>query len=119
MDADDIRDVFSGFGPVRIRKMFGGQGIYRDDLMFALEADGELYLKTDAESEAMFRIHDSRPFAYTTRDGRTTVMSYWLLPSFALDDLDEAARFAHAAFAAAQRAKMPKPKAHAPKRKRA
>ncbi len=40
MDADSIRDLFQGIGPVQIRRMFGGQGIYRDGMMFALEAGG-------------------------------------------------------------------------------
>ena len=44
MDAEGIRDVFQAIGPVQIRRMFGGKGIYQDGLMFALEAGGELYL---------------------------------------------------------------------------
>ncbi|MGO4704151.1 TfoX/Sxy family protein [Microvirga sp. 2MCAF38] len=115
MDAEDIRDIFSGFGPVRIRKMFGGQGIYRDDLMFALEADGELYLKVDSDTETMFRDLGSRPFGYANRDGKVTTLSYWLMPSSAFDDLDEAARFAADALAAARRAKVKK---SAPKKRR-
>lgn len=50
MDAEAIRDVFRSFGPVHIRRMFGGKGIYEGELMFALEAGGELYLKADEES---------------------------------------------------------------------
>lgn len=105
MDAEAIRDVFQGIGPVQIRRMFGGQGIYRDGMMFALEAGGELYLKTDEGSQDTFRNLGSRPFAYTTRDGRVTIMSYWLMPESALDDPDEAADLARLALAAAQRAK--------------
>jgi DNA transformation protein and related proteins len=42
MDPETIRDLFAGLGPVRTRKMFGGQSVYSGDLMFALEAYGEL-----------------------------------------------------------------------------
>jgi DNA transformation protein and related proteins len=35
--------------------MFGGTGIYRDGLIFALEAYGEILLKADAESAAGIR----------------------------------------------------------------
>ncbi len=35
----------AGFGPVAVKRMFGGAGIYRDGLMFALVADDVLYLK--------------------------------------------------------------------------
>ncbi len=47
MDEEAIRDIFREAGAIRLRRMFGGLGIYRDDLMFALESGGELYLKVD------------------------------------------------------------------------
>lgn len=103
MDSEAIRDLFAGLGPVRIRKMFGGQGVYRDDLMFALEAYGELYLKTDEASAETFRAAGSRPFVYE-KDGRRTQMSYWLMPEAALDDPEEAARWGRLALEAASRA---------------
>jgi DNA transformation protein and related proteins len=108
MDAEAIRDVFRGFGPVQIRRMFGGQGIYQGELMFALEAYGELYLKADDECVKVLQGLGSRPFTFETRDGRTTLTSYWLMPESALDDPDEARDFAKMALAAAQRAKARK-----------
>jgi DNA transformation protein len=105
MDAEAIRDVFRGLGPIHIRKMFGGQGVYQGELMFALEAYGELYLKTDEQTAARFRDLGSRPFVYESRDGRTATMSYWLMPESALDDAEEAAELAGLALAAARRAK--------------
>jgi DNA transformation protein len=105
MDAEAIGEVFRTFGPVRIRRMFGGQGVYRDEVMFALEARGELYLKADQHTEALFRDLGSRPFVHTGRDGRTATMSYWLMPESALDDPDEAAELAGHALGAARRAK--------------
>lgn len=121
MDAEAIREIFQAFGPVQIRRMFGGQGIYREGAMFALEVDGELYLKADDESVARFRDLGSRPFSYRTKDGRTTIMSYWLMPESALEDPDEAADLARLAFRAALRAQAAKAakarKPAAPKRK--
>ena|SRR5687767_3053286 len=108
MDAEAIRDVFRGFGPVQIRRMFGGRGIYQAELMFALEAYGELYLKADEESVGLFKERGSRPFTFEMRNGRTTLTSYWLIPESALDDPDEARDFATMAFGAAQRAKAGK-----------
>jgi DNA transformation protein len=108
MDAEAIRDIFRSFGPVQIRRMFGGQGIYQGELMFALEAYGELYLKTDEESVGLFKERGSRPFTFETRDGRTTLTSYWLMPESALDDPDEARDFATMALGAARRAKAEK-----------
>ena len=108
MDAEAIRDVFRGFGPVQIRRMFGGQGVYQGELMFALEAYGELYLKADEESVGLFKERGSRPFTFEMRNGRTTLTSYWLIPESALDDPDEARDFATMALGAARRAKAGK-----------
>jgi len=108
MDAEAIRDVFRGFGPIQIRRMFGGKGIYQGELMFALEAGGELYLKVDDESVKVLQELGSWPFSFETRDGRTTLTSYWLLPESALDDPDEARDFAIMALGAARRAKARK-----------
>jgi DNA transformation protein len=104
MDSEAIGDVFRAVGPIRIRRMFSGRGIYQADLMFALEAGGELYLKVDSETEAFFRNLGSRPFTYAGRNGRMVGLSYWLMPESALDDPDEAADLAKTALQAALRA---------------
>ena len=107
-----IRDLFASLGPVRIRRMFGGQGIYRHDRMFALEVGGEIYLKVDAETRARFEAVGSRAFTYRDRNGRVATMSYWLLPSTAADDPAEAALWGRLALEAAGRAERTrKPKA--------
>ena len=103
MDPDTIRDLFASLGPIRTRRMFGGQGVYSGELMFALEIDGELFLKTDDITVPAFRSAGSRPFVYE-RDGRATTMSYWRLPDEALDDPDEAARWGCLGLEAAKRA---------------
>lgn len=118
MDPETIRDIFRGLGPIYIRKMFGGQGVYQGELMFALEAYGELYLKADEESAGSFRDLGSRPFTYETRDGRKTIMNYWLMPESALDDPDEARELAAMAVAAARRAALAKARKGAKAKKR-
>ena len=109
MDADTIRDLFAGLGAVRVRRMFGGQGIYRDELMFALEADGALYLKADQETAGAFEKAGSAPFTYR-KDGKSTTMSYWRVPDSALDDPDEAAGWGRLALEAARRSAAAKKK---------
>lgn len=103
MDAQSIRDVLAGFGPVTIRKMFGGHGVFRDGLMFALEADGEIYLKADDTSEPAFAEAGSRPFVYASK-GRGVTMRYWRTPEAALDDPDVMAAWAREAYRAARAA---------------
>ena len=105
MGPEAIRDIFRKLGPIHIRRMFGGQGIYRGEVMFALVAGGELYLKADDGTAEVFRKLGSRPFSFERRDGRVTATSYWLMPESALDDPDEAAELAATALKAAMQAR--------------
>jgi DNA transformation protein len=106
LDSEAIRDVFQAVGrPLQIRRMFGGQGVYQGDVMFALVARDEIYLKADAETVDEFRNLGSKPFAFDTKGGTTTITSYWLMPASGFDEPDEAARFADLAMAAALRAR--------------
>jgi DNA transformation protein and related proteins len=108
MDPEAIRDIFRKLGLIHIRRMFGGQGIYQGEAMFALVTGGELYLKADDQMAEMLRKLGSRPFAFERRDGRVMVTSYWLMPESALDDPDEAAELAALALGAAMRARSVK-----------
>jgi len=105
-----LRDQLSGLGSIRIRRMFGGAGVYCDGVMFALVSDDTLYLKADDVNRSDFEARSLAPFRYATRNGRTTIMSYWRAPDDLLDDTDELATWARAALAAARRAQQKKPK---------
>lgn len=69
-DPERYRDLFAPWGTVSVRRMFGGLGIYREGLMFALVADGELYFKTDRETVATFEAAGGRQFVYEAK-GKT------------------------------------------------
>jgi DNA transformation protein len=51
---DYLHEVFGRFGPIHVRRMFGGYGIYHDGIMFGLVADDTLYLKADASTAKHF-----------------------------------------------------------------
>jgi DNA transformation protein len=119
MDAEDIREMFAGFGPVSVRRMFGGAGVFVDGTIFALIVDGVIYLKTDAENAAMFEREGLEPFSYARRDGERAVMSYRRMPDRLYDDPDELAAWARAAHGAALRAAAGKPVPKPSKRRRA
>lgn len=123
MDADTIRDIFSAFGPVTVRRMFGGAGIYADGVMIALVSDEVIYLKADDETASAFEQEGLAPFTYSKKPGRQAVMSYRRMPDRCYDDPDELARWASRALAAAKRkaaspAKTAKRKRQAKKPKR-
>jgi TfoX/Sxy family transcriptional regulator of competence genes len=45
-----LEDLFLSFGPVSIRNMFSGAGVYAEGVMFAILVNDTLYLKADAVS---------------------------------------------------------------------
>ena len=105
MDFADIKELFSVFGPVDVRRMFGGAGIYADGTMFALLADGVIYLKADDGNAAAYDRENLGPFTYATKEGKRGVMSYRRMPDRLYDDPDELATWAREALAAARRGK--------------
>ncbi len=104
-----VRDLFTSFGNIRIRSMFGGAGIFRDDLMFGLIIDEQIYLKVDDLNRTDYEAAGQGPFLFERKNGRTIAMSYYLIPDALYDDADELAGWAKNAFAAAQRGAAKKP----------
>jgi DNA transformation protein len=108
MDRDFLIELFAGFGPVTIRRMFSGFGISADGTNFALALRGGLYLRADEQSIPRFEAEGSKPFSYQTRAKTVTVASYWTLPERLYDDPEEMTDWARASLAAAQRAALRK-----------
>ena len=100
-----LHEVFEQFGAIRSRKMFGGHGIYHNDLMFGLVADDELYLKTDQNNIHFFDELDLPAFEFHS-DKKIIKMSYYAAPEAIFDDPDQAKFWAELAFDAALRANM-------------
>jgi DNA transformation protein len=105
---DYVLETMSHWAAVSSRKMFGGYGLYREGLMFALIADEQLYLKTDAVSVARFEKAGSSPFVYQSA-ARTVQMSYWSAPAECLESPAEMREWCSLAYAAALRAHAAKP----------
>lgn len=108
IDAEAIAELFAAFGPVHVRRMFGGAGIYSDGVFFAIVDEGVIYLKADDESAPRFAAEGCRQFIYQGKN-REIAMSYWRMPERLYDDPDELADWARQACAAAMRSKVKKP----------
>jgi DNA transformation protein len=118
MDADTIRDLFANFGPVDIRRMFGGVGVFVDGLMIAIVTrDDVVYLKADNQTVPAFEQEGLRPFSYSTRTGTHTLTSYWRIPDRLYDEPEELACWARDAHAAALRKTLVN-RPRAPKRRK-
>jgi DNA transformation protein len=102
-DPEYLAELFAGFGPVTVRRMFSGSGVFAEGLMIALVVDGVIFLKADDETIPQFEGEGLSPFSYKTKGGRRTIMSYWRMPERLYDDPDELADWARRAMVVAQR----------------
>ena len=117
MSPEDIRELFTRFGPVSVRRLFGGAGIWADGVMFALVHQGLIYLKADGGNAPAFDREALPPFSYPTREGRRAIASYRRMPDRLYDDPDELATWARDALAAARGGAKPKARGAKPKAK--
>ena len=109
-DPDHIKELFSEFGPVAVRRMFSGAGIFADGLMIAIAVDGTIFLKADEQSIPQFEREGLEPFSYRTRNGTRSIKSLWRMPERLYDDPGELCGWARQAMAAARRATARKKK---------
>jgi DNA transformation protein and related proteins len=99
-----LHDQLRSVGPIAVRRMFSGAGIYAEGVMFALIADDTLYLKADEATRAAFEAEGLEAFTYATKNGRNTLTSFWRAPERLFDDVDEMRAWARKAIAVARRA---------------
>lgn len=100
--------LLSFLGPVRARAMFGGYGLYLDDVMFALIAWNRLYFRVDETTKTRWASEGAEPFVYAGK-GSPVEMPYWTAPPHADEDPQALAPWAELALQAARRAKAAKP----------
>lgn len=97
------------FGPITVRKMFGGYGLFCDGAMFGLVADNTVYLKADESTASHFESRGLGQFEYDKGD-KSVKMSYYLAPDEIYDDPEEAAVSAKRSYEVAFRTKKKAPR---------
>jgi DNA transformation protein len=96
-----VMDQLSFLGDVHYKKMFGGAGIYFEEIVFALVADDVLYFKVDDVNRADYEkagMEAFRPF-----EDKDYVMSYYEVPIDILEDRESLQRWANRSIEAAER----------------
>lgn len=105
---DLLEELLAPLSGVSIRRMFGGRGVFKDGLMFALLSSRDVfYLKADAETAPAFAAEGCEQWTPEMK-GRVMAMPYWRAPERLFDEPDEFAEWARAAYAAARRTEVAK-----------
>ena len=99
---DFVRDQLQPWAAVTAQRMFGGFGLYRGTVMFAIIAGDTLYFRTDEGNRAAYEGAAMPPFQYE-RAGRRVALGYHEVPAAVLEEADDLANWAAAAHAAALR----------------
>lgn len=104
-----ILDQLSLFAPIGVRRMFGADCLFKKGMMFAIIDDDILYVRADDESRPLFLEADCDRFYYWTRRAgikKQVALSYYQVPSSALDDSDTLRDWVGLGIQSAQRAAL-------------
>lgn len=96
-------EILGPLGTIRIKRMFGGFGLYCDGVFFAIVADDVAYLKGDEKTRKAYDEMGMAPFVVPS--GRAQTLSYFEVPGEWIEDGDQLMAFAHMALGAAHRAR--------------
>ena len=110
-----VTDQLRGFGPLAVRRMFSGAGLFRHGRMFGLIARDTLHFKVGDGNRAAYEAAGAKPFTYRRKGAEATIDSFREVPAEVLDDPELLADWARAATVAAMRAPtkrkgIPKPR---------
>lgn len=112
--ADFVLEQMADLPDVAKRAMFGGFGIYRGGLMFALIAQEQLYFKASDFLAEEFITLGLPPFVYASKE-RSTTLNYYLAPEAVFEDAEQMVLWSEKAYQCAVRAAKAKT---APKKRR-
>lgn len=105
-----FKDVFASVPGATIRKMFGGIGVFRYGLMFALaQDDGRIAFKVDESTVSSFEEEGCEEWVYEGKTRKAVRAGYWYMPDRLLDEPDEFVLWAERAFSSAARIDQAKP----------
>jgi DNA transformation protein len=97
-------DLFASIGTVHTKRMFGGYGVYVDDVFVAIVTGDSLYLKTDEQTQARFAQAGGEQFSFTAR-AKVQATHFWTPPAEAMDSPALMRPWARMAWEAALRAR--------------
>jgi DNA transformation protein len=83
-----VLELLAPIGPVKAARLFGGVGLSRGSVQFALIMDNRLYFVVDDATRPRYEAAGMESFAYDTKKRRVQVRRYYELPEDVLVDAD-------------------------------
>ena len=80
-------DLLAGEEGISFKRMFGGYGLFKNELPVALILRSEIFMKVDQSNINDYKYASSKPFTYR-KNGKDISLSNWSLPSEILEDKD-------------------------------
>jgi DNA transformation protein len=105
-----LESSLTPLGAFRSRPMFGGQGLYLDDVFFGLIAYDKFYLKTDEQNRGDYVKARAKPFSFESKRKGLVVTSYWQCPDAVMKDARKLRQWIGKSLDAARRKKVARPK---------
>ena len=96
-----VIDQLECLGPIRSRRMFGGAGLYFENLFFAVVADDVIYFKVDDSNRSDYE--EASMEAFRPFPDKSTVMGYYQVPIDVLENRDRLRDWAQKSLLAAER----------------
>jgi DNA transformation protein len=97
-------ELLASAGPVHSKRMFGGYGLYVEEVFVGILTGDTLYLKVDELTQPRFEAAGCQPFVYEAR-GKRQALGFWTVPPEAMDSPRLMEPWARLALEAALRAR--------------
>jgi len=91
---DFVLDQLRELDGVEARRMFGGHGLYKDEIFFGIVHKGKLHFKVDESTVGEYRRRKMRPFR---PNAKQTLKSYYEVPVEIIEDGERLGAWAEAA----------------------
>jgi DNA transformation protein len=88
---DFVLDQLVGMDDVEARRMFGGFGLYQDEVFFGIVHKGKLFFKIDESTVGEYRKRKMKTFR---PNAKQTLKSYYQVPVEVVEDADELRQWA-------------------------
>ena len=95
-----VTDQLAQVANLRVKRMFGGHGLYAGAQFFAIVMEGRLYFKTDETTRTDYTARKMKPFIYK-KARQTVAIKYFEVPPDVLENRAKLGEWATRAIQAA------------------